>query len=111
MITITIFRIFSLMLGLYLTVVVSRDHWQNHRLNYTNFFYPFMKELLPPDFVGSNKTSTEGRSLASKVPIAILTVDSESIKKYGWPVSAGVWKNISKKLRMPFQIAKSLPTN
>ncbi|MEI8027701.1 MAG: adenylate/guanylate cyclase domain-containing protein [Pseudomonadota bacterium] len=84
MIKLTLFRIFTISLLLASWVASRSSTWQQQEDYFDNILYHFLKK---------NNFDSKG---ISKSPITILTVDSETIKKLGWPVPNETWNKVFK---------------
>ncbi len=86
MIKLTLFRILTISLLVMIWAASRSSTWQSQEESFDNILYPFLKKKT---FENKDK---------SKSPITILTVDSETIKKLGWPVSNETWNVVFKDL-------------
>lgn len=84
MIKLTLFRLLTISLLLASWVASRSSAWQNQEDYFDNILYHFLKN------------NTFDSKVISKSPITILTVDSETIKKLGWPVSNETWNEVFK---------------
>jgi len=90
MLIIQFVRVLTLSLLLSLSIGISKTDWHNQTLIFANFFYPIMSKFVPPE--PSKPKAIPG------IPISIVTIDTETIKKLGWPIHPKVWQDFVTKI-------------
>jgi class 3 adenylate cyclase len=92
------FRIFTLALLLILWALGGSPSWQAQEDSFDNLLYPLFKS---PEDKNSEVRKSENSPTYNEVksPITILTVDSETIKALGWPLSNQTWTKVFKEIQ------------
>ena len=93
MLRLTFFRLLTILVLLAMLKPLTSESWLRQESSVDNILYPFFKKK------ESKEKDIKEQETNTRSPITILTVDSDTIKELGWPLSNQIWNQIFRRIK------------